>query len=81
MPLGTFTIFIALHVPFTYKTGVIINPGRATNVMMMFYIVTWFIGVLITANFLRIDSHLNNVRMVIASVLVIILFSALQLVV
>ncbi len=79
--LGTFTIFIALHVPFTYKTGVIINPGRATNVMMMFYIVTWFIGVLITANFLRIDSHLNNVRMVIASVLVIILFSALQLVV
>ncbi|MBX7203642.1 MAG: hypothetical protein K1X77_11270 [Bacteroidia bacterium] len=77
--LATFTVFVALHVPFTYKTGVITNPGRATNVMMMFYIVTWFIGVLITANYLKIDSGLNNVRMAIASVLVIILFSVLQL--
>jgi len=78
--LAVLGLYLFLQIPYIYQSGVMHLPGRLNNVIVLFFVFAWFVGILLSsAAFSKVNWAGSDERTTLLSSAFILVFSFLQL--
>jgi hypothetical protein len=77
--LSALSIYVFLHIPYIYQTGILHIPGRVSNVIHLYFLIAWSSGILLTSSYLLGHYDFEDKGLILTTTGIILSYCMLQL--